>query len=184
MSTSCITAERLVTSKGVTWTLREIGADGDGRYAPEAVTSCPHWVLEPGTRVVAEHDARPEDPQSQVPELSARVGVTWGRGVLRVDAIQRRTLLEMAGAWAETGAQDDIIDKLSQLADVVAGDSSVGEEQAALEDVEGAAMLQNAEIEITLDDALRLRAELDAVIAKLSRGRSVSGVVRSVERAA
>lgn len=184
MSTkSCTTVERLVTPEGTVWTLREIGADRDGRYAPEAVTSCPRWVLEPGARLMADHDARPEAPQSQVPELSVRVGVTHMRGVLRVDAIQRQTLRKMAEAWSTQAAEDDIVEKMSRLADVVAGDSSEGEEDAAVEDVEGAAMLQDAEVEITLDDAVRLRAELDAVIAKLSRGRSV-GAVRSVERAA
>lgn len=184
MSTSCITAERLVTPEGAVWTLREIGADGNGMYAPETVRSCPRWVLEPGARLMSDHDARPEAPQSQVPELSARVGATWMRGVLRVDAIQRRTLLEMAAAWNEQAAEDDIVEKLSRLAEVVAGDPSEGEEDAAVEDVEGAAMLQGAEVEITLDDAVRLRAELDAVISKLSGGRSVVGAVRSVERAA
>lgn len=184
MSTSCLTAERVVTLDGTVWTLREIGADHDGRYAPETVAECPRWVLEPGARLMADHGARPEAPQSQVPGLSFRVGVTWGRGVLRVDAIQRQALLEMGKAWNTTAAADDIVESLSRLGDVVASDSLEGEEDEAAEGVAEAAMLQEAEVEITLDEALRLRSELDAVIEKLSRGRKAVGAVRAVERVA
>lgn len=187
MSTkSCTTVERLVTPGGTVWTLREIGSDGDGRYAPEGVTVRHRLTLESGARLVSEEDARPEAPRSQVPDLSARVGVTHLRGVLRVDAIQRRTLLEMAAAWNEQGAEDDIVSSMTVLADTVAGDPSEGEEGAAVEALAEAAMLQGAEVELTLSEAVRLRSELDAVIEKLSRGKAsrVVGAVRSVERAA
>lgn len=168
MPTSCITAGRMSTPNGLMWTLRHIGVDGDGRYAPEHVGNPPRLAMERGSRLLSEFGGRPlEEPKS--PVLSVRTDATWSRAVLRVDAIQRRALREMAAAWNETGGEDDIVSAMSVLADVVTGDTTVEEEDAAVEAVSDAAVLQDAEAELTLDQARRLRSELDAAIARMER---------------
>lgn len=182
MSTSCTTPERLVTSNGTVWTLREVDGNGNGRYAPEGVTVRNRLTMDTEERLRSEFNARAV-AESRVPDLSARVDVTWSHGLLRVDAIQRRTLLEMAAAWNEQGAEDDIVSAMTVLADTVAGDSTLDEESAAVEAVTGAAMLQNAEVELSLDEARRLRDELDKAIARLERREVPSACVVS-ERAA
>lgn len=173
MPTSCITAGRMSTPNGLVWTLRHIGVDGDGRYAPKHIENPPRLAMERGSRLLAEFDGRLlGEPKS--PVLSARTDATWSRAVLRVDAIQGRALREMAAAWNETGGEDDIVSSMSVLADVVAGDTTVEEEDAAAEAVADAAVLQQAEVELSLDQARRLRSELDAAIARMER-RDVNG---------
>lgn len=167
------------------WIRRAIGEDGDGRYAPEHVTTTlPLWVCEPGRRLVAEKGAR-AIPESKRPDLSVRVDATWMNVLVRVDAIQRRALLEMAAAWNEQGGEDDIVTAMTVLADTVAGDPTCEQEDAAVEAVAEAAMLQDAEASMPLSEARRLRDELDAAIAKAER-REVPqpGAARVSERAA
>lgn len=168
MPTSCITAERMMTPNGVVWTLREIDTDGDGRYAPEHVETPKRWVMERGARLDAEFGAHVvEGPKA--PGLSVRTDAMWSRALLRVDAIQRRALREMATTWHEAGGEDDIASAISVLADTVAGDTTVEEEDAAVEAVADAAVLQHAEVALTVEEARKLRAELNAVIARMER---------------
>lgn len=174
MPTSCITTDRVRTPNGVVWTLRHVGLDGDGRYAPEHVENPPRLAMERGSRLLSEFGGRPlKGPTA--PGLSVRTDAMWSRAVLRVDAIQTRALREMAATWNEAGGEDDIVSAMSVLADTVAGDTTVEEEDAAVEAVAGAAILQDAEVELTLDQARRLRAELDAAIARMER-RDTTGI--------
>ena len=173
MPTSCITADRMTTPNGIVWTLRHVGPDGDGRYAPEHVEAPPRLAMERGSRLLAEFGGTTvEGPKAQ--GLSVRTDAVWSRAVLRVDAIQARTLRTMAETWHETGGEDDISTAMTVLADTVTGDSTVEEEDAAAEAVANAAVLQDAEVELTLDQARRLRAELDAVIARMERRGTTS----------
>lgn len=174
MPTSCITADRMMTPNGIVWTLRHVGADGDGRYAPEHVASAPRLAMERGSRLADEFGAHLVDGP-KTPDLSVRTDAMWSRAVLRVDGIQTRALREMAETWHETGGEDDIVSAMSVLADTVAGDTTVEEEDAAVEALEGAAMLQDAEVSLTLEQARRLRAELDAAIARMER-RDTTGI--------
>ena len=168
MPTSCITADRVRTPNGIVWTLRKVGVDGDGRYAPEHVANPPLLATERGSRLVAQFGAHILD-RVEAPGLAVRTDAMWSCAVLRVDAIQHRTLREMAATWHEAGGEDDIVSTMSVLADSVTGDTTIEEEDAAVEAVADAAILQDAEVELTLDQARRLRSELDAVIARIAR---------------
>lgn len=175
MPTSCTTADRLRTPNGIVWTLRGVGADGDGRYAPEHVRESPRLAMERGSRLVDEFGATIVEG-SKTPGLSARSDATWTNVVLRVDGIQTRALREMASAWNEDGGEDDITSAMAVLADTVAGDTTVEEEDAAVEALENAAMLPDAETSLTLGQARRLRDELDEAIARIERrGTAGSG---------
>ncbi|MFF3622370.1 hypothetical protein [Streptomyces sp. NPDC002467] len=105
---------------------------------------------------------------AQEPGLSFRLDVTWLYGILRADAIRRDTLVSLVQTWAEDGAREDVIDQLDALAEAVQSPRE-GELDGLLEAVESAAAMDDAEVRIDLHAALRLRAELDAVIAKLAR---------------
>lgn len=106
---------------------------------------------------------------SKKPQLSINLNEDWTRGQLRVDAIRNHTLVQMAAAWCEPGGQDDIVAALDQLADVVSGDPSPEELDSAVEVLDDAGCETLPLAEIGLEDALRLRAELDAVITALAR---------------
>lgn len=106
---------------------------------------------------------------SRKPQLSIRVSEDWSRGRLRVDAVRTETLRQMGAAWAEPGGQDDIIAALDTLAELAVGDPSPEELDAAVDRLEDVSCETRPEVEFGLEDALRMRDELDAVIAKLSR---------------
>ncbi|RLL66962.1 hypothetical protein D7M15_08875 [Streptomyces sp. Z26] len=93
----------------------------------------------------------------------------WLRARVRVDAIQHDTLLALGRAWAEEGGEADIARAADQLAEALSGDPSPEELDARVQAVEDAAAVDDAVVEFGLADAVRLRDELDAVIAVLSR---------------
>ncbi|MFJ9029758.1 hypothetical protein ACIRQP_14740 [Streptomyces sp. NPDC102274] len=105
---------------------------------------------------------------SAKPPLSVRLRSDWLRGILRADLIRHDTLLGLVAHWSDDDAKHDVLLQLDALADAMSGPRE-GELDALVERVEDAAALDTAEIEIGLSDALRLRDELDAVIASLSR---------------
>jgi hypothetical protein len=107
--------------------------------------------------------------ESTKPQLSFTLDATWAAGVLRVDAIRRGGTLALGAAWRETGGADDITAALEDLADAAGGDPSPEELDSLVDAVEEAGCMPPAQIAISLEDALRMRAELDAVIAGLSR---------------
>lgn len=175
--------DRMVTPNGVVWTRREIDSSGEGRYAPQGVTPRHRLTMETGSRLLGEHGARP------LPASDASLSVRVGTGpvprvaLLRVDAVQRRTLHDMARVWHETGGEDDISTALTVLADTLHADVYERELTAATVAVSDSAGLSDADVALTLEDAVRLRGELDAVIGQLSAA-SPARRVGSVERAA
>lgn len=178
----------MVTPNGTVWTLREVDASGEGRYAPQDVRVKHRLVMESGPRLLGEFGARVV-ADTQYPGLCVEVGAGPRPRTARlvVEAVQTRTLHDMARVWHEVGGEDDISTALSVLADVLHGDSSGPEEDAATESVADAAGLTDADVDLTLEDAIRLRSELDAVIAQLSAAAPSAAPaqpVSLVERAA
>lgn len=106
---------------------------------------------------------------SRKPQMSFRVSEDWQRGRLRMDAVRTETLRQMGAAWAEPGGQDDIIAALDTLAELAVGDPTPEELEEAVDRLEDVSCETRPEVEFGLDDALRMRAELDQVIAKLAR---------------
>ncbi|QCX81116.1 hypothetical protein C9F11_37665 [Streptomyces sp. YIM 121038] len=106
--------------------------------------------------------------ESSKPQLSFSLRSDWLAAYLRVDQIRHDTLVGLVAAWSDPDARDDVLAQLDALAETVASPRE-GELDALVEQVEGAAGMDDAQVEVRLDDALRLRAELDAVIAKLGR---------------
>lgn len=102
------------------------------------------------------------------PPLSVRLRSDWLSAILRADLIRHHTLVSLVATWAEGDAREDTITQLDALAEAVHSPRE-GELDALTEAVEDAAAMDTAEVEIGLADALRLRDELDTVIASLSR---------------
>lgn len=105
---------------------------------------------------------------SREPGLSVRLDAMWLSGILRVDQIRRDTLVTLVQTWAEDGAREDVIDQLDALAEAVQSPRE-GELDGLLDAVESAAAMDDAETRIDLPALLRLRAELDAVLAVAGR---------------
>ena len=99
---------------------------------------------------------------AQEPGLSIRHDMTWLTGILRADQIRRDTLVALVQHWASDEARTDII------AEAVTSPRE-GELDALVQHVEDAAAMDDAQTRLDLAAALRLRGELDAVIAKLAR---------------
>lgn len=125
--------------------------------------------------------------ESSKPQLSFTTGVNGLHGVLRVDRIRTDTLVQLVAKWGETDARDDVLDALDNLADIVHSARQEGELDAALEEVEDQASMDDAHIEVSMADLLRLRAELDAVIAatagRFNPGRGASEIKHPAMRA-
>ncbi|MFI8278565.1 hypothetical protein ACIGBH_27565 [Streptomyces sp. NPDC085929] len=105
---------------------------------------------------------------AQEPGLSVRLDATWLHGILRADQIRRDTLLSLVATWADDDTRADTVLCLDALAEAVQSPRE-GELDGLLGAVEDAAGMDDAEVRIDLHTALRLRAELDAAIAKLAR---------------
>ncbi|MEU6758022.1 hypothetical protein [Streptomyces sp. NPDC046685] len=118
----------------------------------------------------------PDNPSPE-PQLSVRLRVDWLSAVLRADQIRHDTLVSLVAHWGNDEAREDILNQLGALAEAVTSPRE-GELDHLVQAVEDAAAMDDAEVEIDLHAALRLRAELDAVIEKLGRFNP-AGVVRS-----
>ncbi|MFF4369679.1 hypothetical protein [Streptomyces sp. NPDC001594] len=105
---------------------------------------------------------------SREPGLSIRLDTMWLAGILRVDQIRRDTLVSLVATWGDDEAREDILRQLDALAEAVTSPRE-GELDHLIEAVEDAAAMDDAEVRIDLAAALRLRAELDAVIETLGR---------------
>ncbi|MFD5509166.1 hypothetical protein ACFWIB_15495 [Streptomyces sp. NPDC127051] len=105
---------------------------------------------------------------SREPGLSFRLDATWLSGILRADQIRRDTLLSLAVAWSTDEGREDLTLQLDALAEAMQSPRD-GELDNLLDAIEGAAAIDDAETRIDLAAALRLRDELDAVIAVLGR---------------
>lgn len=116
--------------------------------------------------------------ESTNPQLSFSTSADWLTGLLRVDQIRRDTLASLATAWADDEGREQITAQLDALAEAVSSPRE-GELDALVEAVEGAAGMDEAHITVGMSDLLRLRAELDAVIAA-TVGRFNPTVVRTI----
>ncbi|HEX5567418.1 MAG TPA: hypothetical protein VFY14_10930 [Streptomyces sp.] len=104
-------------------------------------------------------------PTSTNPQLSFSLRSDWLRGRLRADTIRHTTILGLAQAWADD--EQAVMDTLDNRAQ--ASTPSPEERDALVQAVEDTTDLGPAHVEIDLATALRMRDELDAMIAKLSR---------------
>lgn len=103
------------------------------------------------------------------PQLSVELRSDWLAGYLRVDQIRTDTLVQLVQGWADPDQRDEVIDALDRLAAVVQGIPREGELDAAVEDVEDAASMDTARVEIDAFTARRLSGELGTVTEKLCR---------------
>jgi hypothetical protein len=106
---------------------------------------------------------------SSKPGLSFDLGANHLHDVLRVDAIRNDTLVQLVQHWGDTKARDEILDALDELAGVVHSVRREGELDAALEQVEDAACMDTAQVEVSMPDVKRLVQELAAVSRRLAR---------------
>jgi hypothetical protein len=106
---------------------------------------------------------------SKKPGMSFSLGANHLHGVARFDQIRNDTLIQLVQSWAEPKARDEILDALDELAAVVCGPRTEGELDAAIEQVEDAAGMDTAQIEVSMSDTRRLLAELTEVARRLSR---------------
>lgn len=103
------------------------------------------------------------------PQLSFELRADWLAGYLRADQIRTDTLTQLVAGWGDPDTRDEVIDALDGLAAVVQGQRREGELDAAVEEIEGAASMDTARIEIGPSAARRMFAELTVVAAKLCR---------------
>lgn len=113
---------------------------------------------------------------SKKPGFSFGLTSDWLRGLLRVDQIRHDTLVSLVTGWADDDARDDVIAALDDLAEAMQSPRE-GELDALTEAVESAAAMDYPQTEFGLADALRLRAELDAVIHELARFNPAAAVL-------
>ncbi|MFI8351232.1 hypothetical protein [Streptomyces sp. NPDC085596] len=106
---------------------------------------------------------------SKKPGMSFSLGTNHLHGVLRVDAIRVDTLVQLVQHWAEPESRNDIIAALDELADVVTSPRREGALDTALEQVEDAAAMDTAQIEVGGHDTRRLLEELTAVASRTGR---------------
>lgn len=106
---------------------------------------------------------------SNKPDLSWETSSDHLRGVLRVDQIRTDTLVQLVQHWADPKARDEILDALDELADVVTRARREGELDAAVEQIEDAASMDTAQVEVGSRDVRRLLAELTVVERVTSR---------------
>ncbi|MEV5140315.1 hypothetical protein AB0K71_06100 [Streptomyces syringium] len=110
------------------------------------------------------------DP-SKTPGLSFSLAADGLHIVLRADQIRHDTITGLVAEWQETGTPDDVTSAIEDLAEACRHDREAdpAEVDARVEDVEAAACMGAARLVISLADAVRLRAELDAVIEGRNR---------------
>ncbi|NUS83622.1 MAG: hypothetical protein HOY75_12975 [Streptomyces sp.] len=121
---------------------------------------------------------------SNKPSLSFEVGANHLHGVLRVDQIRTDTLVQLVQHWQEPRDRDAIIEALDALSDVVHSPRAEGELDAALEQVEDAASMDSAQVEVGMHDVRRLLGELGKVAEVMGRFLSkASGITHPSMRA-
>ncbi|MFE2965563.1 hypothetical protein ACFXKC_18155 [Streptomyces sp. NPDC059340] len=106
---------------------------------------------------------------SSKPPLSFSPGANGLHGVLRADQIRTDTLMQLVAGWGDEDTRDAIIAALDELAAVVQGVAREGELDAAIEQVEDAAGMDTAQVEVRIPDVRRLLAEIGEVDRVLSR---------------
>jgi hypothetical protein len=106
---------------------------------------------------------------SSKPQQSFSLGADHLHAVARFDQIRTDTLVSLVAQWADPDAREEVIDALDELAAVVRGVAREGELDAALEQVEDAAGMETAQVEVGMRDVRRLLAELVEVERRTSR---------------
>lgn len=112
-------------------------------------------------------------PESSKPSLSFSTGTNKLHGVLRADKVRFDTLVSLVQHWADEESRDGVIAQLDALAEAVTSPRE-GELDALVEHIEAGAAMDDAQVEVGMADLLRMRDELDAVIAETA-GRFNSG---------
>lgn len=107
------------------------------------------------------------------PQLSAEMSADGLECVLRVDQIRSDTLIQLAQAWAD-GGRADIEAALDDLAEIVSGDPTDGELDAAVDAVDEAAGMTYPRIWLSKDQTRRLRRDLSKVMGIWARLRRQS----------
>lgn len=124
---------------------------------------------------------------SNKPDLSWEISANHLHGMLRVDQIRTDTLVQLVASWSDPDARDEIIAALDDLADVVSHERREGELDAAVEEVEDAAGMDTAHVEVDMHDVRRLlaeNAEVDRVTGRFrNRGKGASEIKHPSMRA-
>lgn len=107
--------------------------------------------------------------ESTNPPLSFEARADWLKGYLRADQVRTDTLTQLVAGWADDDVRDAVIEELDKLAAVVQGARREGELDAAIEEVESAASMDTARVEIDGRTAQRLYGELFRVVRRLGR---------------
>ena len=122
------------------------------------------------------------EPTSTNPPLSFEARSDWLAGYLRVDQIRTDTLTQLVAGWGDDDTRDEVIEALDALAATVRGVRREGELGAAIEEIEAAASMDTARVEIDGRTAVRLLSELRTVARRLNRfnplGRTAPQAVR------
>lgn|SRR5205823_732538 len=106
---------------------------------------------------------------SSKPQQSFEIGSNHLHGVLRVDQVRTDTLMQLVQHWADPKSRDEVLDALDELAAVVGSVAREGELDAAVSQVEDAACMDSAQVEIGSHDVRRLLGELTEVERVTSR---------------
>ena len=106
---------------------------------------------------------------STKPQLSIESARGGLLALLRVDQIRTDTLVSLTAGWADEDDRDHVVARLDDLSVVVQSPRHEGELDERLEQLEAAAGMDGAHVALSLSDALRLRGELDRVIARMER---------------
>lgn len=112
---------------------------------------------------------------SREPGLSIRPDITRLSGILRADQIRHDTLVSLVAGWGDEDTRETVIAQLDSLAETMASPRE-GELDHVVNAVEDAASMDDAEVALDWARLLRLRDELDAVIAA-TLGRFNPGAV-------
>lgn len=125
---------------------------------------------------------------SNKPGLSWEISGDHLRGILRVDQIRNDTLIQLVQHWhSDPDARDEIITALEDLAAIVASPRAEGELDAALQEVEDRAAMDDPQIEVDARDVRRLlaeNAEVERVTGRFrTRGKGASEIKHPSMRA-
>lgn len=108
---------------------------------------------------------------SRKPGLSFNVTSDWLQGRLRVDRIQRDTILAIATAWRDDEA--GVMAALDRLADALGGDPSPEELDALVQAAEDTTSMDAAVVTLPMPELARLRDEAQAAV-EVTAGRFTS----------
>lgn len=99
--------------------------------------------------------------------ISFRIAPGALLGRLSADILRQTTLLSLVVEWADEETRKDVIASLDNLAVVASDPVDEAELRRRVLAVECAADMDPADVTVTLDELLRLRAEIDKAIADI-----------------